>query len=93
MNNHQKKVPLIAAIILLFPFIAMQFTNEVKWSILDFVVAAILLITFGFLFEFCYRKLKGNKYRLSVLVGVIFIFILIWAELAVGIFGSPMSGS
>jgi hypothetical protein len=35
--------------ILLIPLIAMQLTDEVNWTVLDFVVAAALLFCYGLL--------------------------------------------
>jgi len=81
------------AVLLLIPLIAMQFTNEVNWGILDFVVAAILLLAAVFTYEFILRKVKGPKNRTILSVVLLIIFLLIWAELAVGIFGTPFAGS
>jgi peptidoglycan/LPS O-acetylase OafA/YrhL len=81
------------AILLLIPFVAMQFTNEVDWGIQDFTIMGILLFSTGLLFELVMRKVKSIKYRIIICVGVLFIFLLIWAELAVGIFGTPFAGS
>ena len=79
--------------ILLIPFIAMQFTNEVNWNFIDFIIAGILLIGTGLLFDFTIRKIKNIKYRIAILAALLIAFFLIWAELAVGIFSSPFSGS
>lgn len=87
------RVVLATAAILLVPLIAMQFTGEVNWTASDFVVAAILLGGTGFLFEFALKKFRTRKSRL-VAVGVIGLaFLFVWAELAVGIVGSPFAGS
>ena len=37
-------IPLIVSLILLVPFIAMQFTDEINWKPFDFVVAGLLLL-------------------------------------------------
>jgi len=81
------------AIILLIPLIAMQFTNEVNWNVFDFVIMGVLLVTTGLLCELVLRKVKSTKNRI-ILCGVLLVALfLIWAELAVGIFGSPFAGS
>lgn len=73
-------------VLLLIPFTAMQFTNEVEWSVLDFLVAGILLLLAGLLCEVVLRKVNNRKYRI-VIVGIILILLFaIWIELAVGIF-------
>lgn len=80
------------ALILLIPFTAMQFTNEVNWSAGDFVVAAGLLLGTGLACELALRKMKSKSLRAGI-VGIILVAaVLIWAELAVGIFNTPLAG-
>jgi len=79
--------------VLLIPLIAMQFTAEVNWTLSDFVIAGGLLLGTAFFCELAWRKLKDKSYRTLVLLGLVLLFFLIWAELAVGIFGSPLAGS
>jgi len=83
----------VAGILLLIPLIAMQFTNEVNWDIFDFVIMGILLSGTGFLCEFVLRKVRGTLNRIIICGAVLFVFFLIWAELAVGVFGTPFAGS
>jgi len=83
----------IAAILLLIPFVAMQFTDEVDWNSFDFLVMGALLFSTGIVCELIMRKVKSIKYRIIICVGVLFMCFLIWAELAVGIFGTPFAGS
>ena len=83
----------IVAIILSIPFIAMQFTNEVNWAISDFVIAGILLLGTAFLLEFVFRKINKKQNRIIGYSIIIAILLLIWMELAVGIFGTPFAGS
>lgn len=94
MKNKRLKIILTAvAILLLIPFIAMQFTEEVNWTLTDFVIGGALLFGTGLVIELVLRNSEKIKYRNTLLVAVIIIFLLIWAELAVGIFGSPFAGS
>lgn len=94
MKNKRLIIILSAVIILLLiPFVAMQFTNGVNWSSSDFVIMGILLTGTGLLLEFSLRKIKTVKYRLMVSGIIIFLFLLVWAELAVGVFGTPFAGS
>lgn len=79
--------------LLLVPFIAMQFTHEVDWKISDFIVAGILLFGTGLMLELILRKIRAKKKRLLTSIILIILFLLIWAELAVGILGSPLSGN
>lgn len=83
----------IVFLLLLIPFVAMQFTNEVNWSVMDFVMAAILLFGTSLVIEFVLRKVKSTKHRIFLCVIIIVTLLLIWTELAVGIFGSPVAGN
>jgi hypothetical protein len=64
----------------------MQFTNEVKWDILDFIVAGILLLGTGLACNFVLQKVKNTKCRIAICLAILASLFLIWAELAVGIF-------
>lgn len=75
------------------PLIAMQFTHEVNWSGFDFLVAAILLFGTGLMLELILRKVKTLRFRWILGISLLIILFLLWVELAVGIFGSPIAGS
>ena len=64
----------------------MQFTNAVKWDILDFIVAGILLLGTGLACNFVLQKVKNTKFRIAICLAILVVLFLIWAELAVGIF-------
>jgi len=83
----------IPLIILSFPLIAMQLTNEVNWTISDFLVMGILLFSTVFTIDFVLKKVKTLKSRLIVIFAIVILLVLVWAELAVGIVGSPLAGS
>lgn len=75
------------------PFIAMLFTNEVDWDIYDFIIMGFLLLGTSLLCELALRKVKSTLNRILICGAVLFVFFLIWAELKVGIFGTPFAGS
>ena len=79
--------------LLMVPLIAMQFTTEVNWTWFDFVVAGILLYGTGLLCELVLRKVKDTGRRFLIIGIVLVVLFLVWAELAVGIFGTPLAGS
>ncbi len=94
MKNKRLKIILTAvAVLLSIPFIAMQFTDEVSWTIFDFIVMGILLLSTGLLFELAMRKVTKKSYRIAIYIAIPIAFLIIWAELAVGIFGTPFAGS
>jgi hypothetical protein len=80
-------------LLLLLPLVAMQFTNDVNWIAFDFIVSGVLLVGFGSIIELTLRLIKKPKYRLIICVALFIFLILIWAELAVGIFGTTIGGN
>lgn len=83
----------IVVTILLIPLIAMQFTDEVNWQLTDFVIFGGLLLGVGILIDMTLQKLKTSKYKTLIIFAIVVLFLLIWAELGVGIFGTPFAGS
>lgn len=92
-NKRLGLIILIAVLILSIPLLAMQFTSEVNWSFTDFIIAAILLLGAGFLIELAFRKAKSSNVRNTAIAVIVILLLLLWAELAVGLFGSPIAGS
>lgn len=92
-NNRLAIILSVAGLILLLPLVAMQFTDEVNWSFFDFVVAGILLFGTGGFIELALRKIKVVKQRIWIVAGILIALFLVWAELAVGIFGTPFAGN
>ena len=83
----------IILILLLIPLLAMQFTDEVHWTVFDFIVAGVLLFTTGLVIQFVLKKVKNTKHRILICVIILILLFLLWAELAVGIFGSAVAGN
>ena len=77
--------------ILLIPFIAMFYSEEVRWDLADFLIMGVLLFTAGLALDYVIRK--NSKKKVFLIVSIVLIFLLTWAELAVGIFGTPFAGS
>ncbi len=84
---------LIIPLLLLIPLIAMQFSTDVQWTGGDFLVMGALLTGIGLTAEYALRKIKTRNGRILALALLLAVFLLIWAELAVGIFGTPFAGS
>ena len=83
----------IPVVLLAIPFIAMQFTDEVNWSLFDFLIMGFLLFSAAFAVELVLRMEKRKKFRIVYSALILIALFLIWAELAVGIFGTPFAGS
>ena len=92
-NKRLTGILLTATFILLLPLVAMQFTAEVDWDLFDFLVAGFLLYGTGITIELVLRKVKDNQKRLILCAAILGVLFLVWAELAVGIFGTPFAGS
>lgn len=76
-----------AVVLLVLPAIAMQFTDEVRWTPLDFAVFAAMLAIAGGLYELAARLPGHRTYRAAAAVAVGGGFLMTWANLAVGIIG------
>ena len=92
-NKRLLGVVLLVVLLLSIPLIAMQFTNEVDWKLPDFLIMGVLLLGTGLLCELVMRKVKKTAYRVVICGFLLVVLFLIWAELAVGIFGTPFAGS
>ena len=77
-----------AALLLLLPAVAMQFTDEVNWDGADFAFAAALIVATGGTYELAARKIGNYAYRAAASVALAAAFILIWLNLALGIIGT-----
>ena len=82
----------IVGVLLLIPLIAMKLTDEVTWPFFDFMIMGALLTITGLLIGVILKKIKYHKYREAFIVIIVMIFLLIWAELAVGLFETPFAG-
>jgi len=83
----------VIAAILFIPLIAMQFTTEVNWDLTDFIAAGALLLGAGLAIEVVFRTIKAGNFRTVLFIVILLALFLVWAELAVGVFGSPFAGS
>jgi hypothetical protein len=61
------RVGLATACVLLVPLVAMQFTDEVNWTLADFVLAGALLGGSGLLLELAVRKPGTVAYRVAAI--------------------------
>lgn len=84
---------LVTALILMVPLVAMQFTDEVNWSLGDFVVAGALLFGTGLVFMLAARRTRNIEHRAAIGLALAAALLLVWAELAVGVFGTVVAGS
>ncbi|MCW5910753.1 MAG: hypothetical protein KIT62_06750 [Cyclobacteriaceae bacterium] len=87
-------VAVITLLILSVPFVAMQFTNEVNWSVSDFVIMGILVFSTMLAYVLISRYAPGFIYRAAIGLAIGATFLMVWANLAVGLIGSgPHAGN
>jgi hypothetical protein len=83
----------VIGLLLFIPFVAMQFTTQVVWTWMDFLIAFMLLALLKWGMCFVMNRSFSKRLRLILLGGILVVFVLIWLELAVGIFQSPFAGT
>lgn len=77
-----------AALTLLTLWLVMRLTGQGNWTAFDFVIAALLLASVCAGIELAMRLSTTWTYRLAALMTVGGGFLLVWANLAVGIIGN-----
>ncbi|WNG52920.1 hypothetical protein F0U60_44185 [Archangium minus] len=77
-----------AALLLVLPLLAMQFTEEVAWGLSDFALFGAMLFVACGTYELAARMTGNKAYRAAVGVALAAAFILVWMNLAVGLIGS-----
>jgi hypothetical protein len=82
-HSRINRIALVVALILMVPLVAMQFTDEVQWGVLDFVVMGLLLFGTGLLLDVIARQVKSTSARIILSVATLGVLFVIWAELAV----------
>ena len=82
----------ITVAVLLVVFLASLLSDQVTWSIYDFLIGGGLIFVFATIEVILWNKLK-SLHRLFVVLFVLLVFLILWAEMAVGLFDSPLAGS
>jgi hypothetical protein len=80
-------------LLLIIPLIGMNFTNDIDWDLSDFIVAGLILLIFSLTANFIVLRISNRNRRVFFITILLILFMLVWAELAVGIFGTPFAGS
>lgn len=81
--------PAIATgLLLLIPFIAMKFSEDMVWTLSDFILAGIMIFGTGLTYTLVTRKSEEIVYRVAVGFALFTGLFLIWSNIAVGLIGS-----
>lgn len=67
--------------LLLIPYFAMKFGDEVNWTALDFIVMGFLLLVTGLAIEVALRIVKVTWMRVAAVLAVLFGFVMVWGAL------------
>jgi len=68
-------------VLLLIPFFAMRFTNEVNWTALDFITMGVMLLVTGRGIEIALRFVRVTWMKAAAVVAVLFCFLMVWGAL------------
>lgn len=86
LNRSLLSVALATALLLLVPLVAMRFTREVSWGAGDFLVAGALLFAAGTATVAALSRFKRFAPRVAAVAAIAAGLVVVWAELAVGLF-------
>jgi cell division protein FtsL len=81
-------VTLSTALVLSVPLVAQQFTDEVNWSVADFLVMGVLIFSAGLSYVLITRYVTNIVHKAAIVMALGSTFLMIWANLAVGLIGS-----
>ena len=90
---NKKRAVFLPLLLLLIPLIGMLFSNEVNWSFFDFIIMGILILVMSFGIKLVLKTTPKKMYRILRIGIILILFLLVWAELAVGVFETPFAGS
>jgi hypothetical protein len=90
--NHERRWRIarwsIVAVLLLLPLVAMQFTDDVNWTLSDFLVAAVLLGGATGTYELLSLRSSRATYRFAAGAAILTSLLLVWVIGAVGLIGA-----
>ncbi|MGC5746157.1 hypothetical protein J4Q03_16745 [Chryseobacterium sp. NFX27] len=95
MTQKQKTILIYTtpAVLLCIPLLGNIFSQEFDWSPGDFVIGAVLLFGTAFIIDLIQRIVKNKTHKILLGGAVLILLFLVWAELAVGVFGTPFAGN
>ncbi len=85
-KNSLIRIAASAVLVLLVPLVAMQFSDGVNWGPADFLIAFGLLFGAGLAYTLAIKKAQGTGRKAFIGAAVLVVLMVIWAQLAVGIF-------
>ena len=93
-NKRLLGIIIAVGLLLTIPFFAMTLgLDGVNWTAFDFIAAGVMLLGSGLAIEVALRLITKFEYRIAACVAILIGLAAVWAELAVGIIGTPLAGS
>jgi len=80
-------------LLLLIPFIGTLFSSDVNWGVFDFIIMGVPLTLLGAGFKLVNTQINNLNIRILFMGVLVFLFLAVWGELAVGVFSSCFSGT
>jgi len=80
-----RKGSLYPLLLLCIPLIGNIFVDGFSWSFFDFIIMGSLILLFSSGINLVLLRQKSIQYNVTVIGVLVLIFLIIWAELAVGI--------
>ena len=80
-----KKSALYPLLLLCIPLIGNIFVDGFNWGFFDFIIMGSLILLFSSGINLVLLRQKSIQYNFTVIGVLVLIFLIIWAELAVGI--------
>ena len=80
-----RKSALYPLLLLCIPLIGNIFVDGFSWSFFDFIIMGSLILLFSSGINLVLLRQKSIQYRGTVIGVLVLVFLIIWAELAVGI--------
>ena len=80
-----KKSALYPLLLLCVPLIGNIFVDGFNWGFFDFIIMGSLILLFSSGINLVLLRQKSTLYRGTVIGVLVLVFLIIWAELAVGI--------
>jgi hypothetical protein len=83
MNKNIRLICILLAVpvLLLIPFFAMRFTNEVNWTALDFTTMGVMLLVTGLGIELALRIVRQGWVRVAAVAAILLGFVMVWGAL------------
>ncbi len=83
MNKNIRLICILLAVpvLLLIPFFAMRFTNEVNWTALDFTTMGVMLLVTGLGIELALRIVRQGWVRAAAVATILLGFVMVWGAL------------